>query len=102
MLPSLYASEWYNGQEFEKENFFSNKKMFIVSLPRLRQARINPGKRQSTPWPSVDMSDVIVVLPVHLSVLGVRFVFFCCCLSVLGITHGFPFIKGLSCYKRVG
>ena len=46
MLPSLYAGEWYNGQEFEEENFFSNKKMFIVSLPRLRQARIKPGKER--------------------------------------------------------
>ena len=43
MLPNLYATEWYNGQAFEEEDFFSNKKMFIVGLPRLRQARIKQG-----------------------------------------------------------
>ena len=44
MLPALYSTPWYNGKEFKEENFFSNKKSFIVSLPRLRQIRVKPGE----------------------------------------------------------
>lgn len=43
MLPGLYSAPWYNGQPFEEEDFFSNKRAFIVGLPRLRQLRIKPG-----------------------------------------------------------
>ena len=44
MLPALYSTPWYNEKKFKEKNFFSNKKSFIVSLPRLRQIRVKPGK----------------------------------------------------------
>ncbi|XP_022784277.1 uncharacterized protein LOC111324875 [Stylophora pistillata] len=42
MLPGLYSAPWYNGRPFEEDDFFSNKRAFIVGLPRLRQLRIKP------------------------------------------------------------
>ena len=45
MLPGLYDNTWYNGEEFDpKKNLISDRKLFLVSLPRLRQARVRPGK----------------------------------------------------------
>ena len=45
MLPGLYNNTWYNGEKFdEKKNLISDRNLFLVGLPRLRQARVLPGK----------------------------------------------------------
>ena len=45
LLPSLYNTTWYNGQLFEyKEGFISNKKAFMLGMPRLRQLRLKKSK----------------------------------------------------------
>ena len=44
LLPSLYDTEWYNGEPFEyEEGYVSNREVFIVGMPRIRQLRIRPG-----------------------------------------------------------
>ena len=45
LLPGLYNTRWYNSQAFKyEEGFLSNKKVFLVGMPRLRQLRIHTGK----------------------------------------------------------
>ena len=45
LLPSFFNVTWYNGQPFEqKEGFISNKKNFLMGMPRLRQLRLKKGK----------------------------------------------------------
>lgn len=45
LVPGLYHVTWYNGEKFGyKEGFISNRENFMVGMPRLRQARIRPGK----------------------------------------------------------
>ncbi|XP_031571405.1 polycystic kidney disease protein 1-like 2 isoform X3 [Actinia tenebrosa] len=40
LVPGLYNAEWYNGKEFEyKEGFISNRVVYLVGMPRLRQLR---------------------------------------------------------------
>ena len=44
-MPGLYHTTWYNGEKFEyTEGFISNRENFMVGMPRMRQARIRPGK----------------------------------------------------------
>lgn len=44
MVPGLYQTVWYNGHQFEyKEGFVSNRKVYIVGMPRLRQLRVKEG-----------------------------------------------------------
>ena len=44
LIPALYDTKWYNGGTFEyEEGFISNRELFMVGMPRLRQIRINPG-----------------------------------------------------------
>ena len=48
LLPGLYDVTWYNGRPFEyKEGFISNKKTFLIGMPRLRQLRLKPSKIKS-------------------------------------------------------
>ena len=45
LVPGLYDVTWYNGQPFEyNEGFISNKKNFLVGMPRLRQIRLKKSK----------------------------------------------------------
>ena len=45
LVPGLYDVTWYNGQPFEyKEGFISNKKNFLMGMPRLRQIRLKTSK----------------------------------------------------------
>ena len=45
LLPSLYNTNWYNGQPFEyKEGFISDKQTFMLGMPRLRQLRVKKGE----------------------------------------------------------
>lgn len=45
LVPGLYDVTWYNGQAFEyNEGFISNKKNFLVGMPRLRQIRLKTSK----------------------------------------------------------
>ena len=45
LVPGLYDMTWYNGQPFEyKEGFISNKKNFLMGMPRLRQIRLKTSK----------------------------------------------------------
>lgn len=44
LLPSLYDTQWYNGEPFEyEEGYLSNREVFMVGMPRLRQLRLRPG-----------------------------------------------------------
>lgn len=45
LLPGLYDVQWYNGQPFKrKEGFISDKKTFMMGMPRLRQIRIKTSE----------------------------------------------------------
>lgn len=45
LVPGLYDVTWYHGQPFEyQEGFISNKKNFLVGMPRFRQLRLKSGK----------------------------------------------------------
>ncbi|XP_031571396.1 uncharacterized protein LOC116305596 isoform X3 [Actinia tenebrosa] len=48
LLPALYDTDWYNGEPFtSEEGFVSNREMFIVGMPRLRQLRMRPERHCS-------------------------------------------------------
>lgn len=46
LVPAMYEVEWYNGKEFEyKDGFVSDMSSYLVGMPRFRQLRVKPGKR---------------------------------------------------------
>lgn len=45
LVPGLFLSEWYNGQQVDlEEGFISSGYPFLVGMPRLRQIRVQTGK----------------------------------------------------------
>lgn len=44
-IPGIYDTTWYNGQQFiAPEGYISNRKAFLVGMPRLKQVRVKEGK----------------------------------------------------------
>lgn len=67
LIPGLYDVTWYNGRSFEyKEGFISNKKNFQIGMPRLRQLRSKPSKREKRNIP-VNSIVSVSVIPLHQS-----------------------------------
>ena len=67
LIPGLYDVTWYNGRPFEyKEGFISNKKNFLIGMPRLRQLRSKPSKREKRNIP-VNSVVSVSVIPLHQS-----------------------------------
>ena len=48
LLPGLYEVKWYNGELSKyKEGFISNKRTFLLGMPRLRQLRMKTSKAKT-------------------------------------------------------
>ncbi|XP_078351373.1 polycystin family receptor for egg jelly-like [Oculina patagonica] len=46
LIPGLYHVSWYNSQPFHyQEGFLSNREVFLIGMPRLRQIRIKQEKK---------------------------------------------------------
>ena len=43
--PAIYATNWYNGDEVNNKIYISDKSSVLIGMPRIRQLRIEIGKR---------------------------------------------------------
>ena len=48
LITSAFSGPWYNDDDFQDVGFTDNKQNFLVSIPRLRQVRVEKSKSTST------------------------------------------------------